>query len=186
MTNAWATTVDREPFEWSYDTDGDGFDDVSYRTPTEAAPGDTLLSGPRWRLTPGKFGQDLPALDIPNVNCAPPPYQKALIKYDVGAPATTVLDMLDFSDSDERFVTDPATGLPVSPLAFSNGWVNADLNDGTVINPDVEVVKSNLTAVSVNGSPISRDFDLTFYVKGDKKPTALYNSHLVIEYDDGL
>ena len=54
------------------------------------------------------------------------PYAKALIKYDVGAPAVTELDMLDFGDNDERFVTDPATGLPVSPLAFSNGWVDAN------------------------------------------------------------
>jgi hypothetical protein len=185
-TNGWYTSVDREPFEWSYDTNGDGFDDVSYRTPDEAGPGDELLSGPRWRLTPGKFGQDLPALDVPNVNCAPPPYAKALIKYDVGAPAVTQLDMLDFSDSDERFVTDPATGLPVSPLAFSNGWVDDSLNEGTVINPDVDVVNSSLTGVTVNGSPSSKDFDLTYYIKGDKKPTAIYNSTLEIDYENGL
>jgi hypothetical protein len=192
-TNAWYTTVDREPFEWSYDTNGDGFDDVSTRAPLDlslpAYAGYELLSGPRWRLTPGKFGQNLPALDIPNVNCAPPPYVKALIKYDVGVDTQTKLDMLDFGSSDERFVTDPVSMEHVSPLAFSNGWVDGTMNDGTVLNPDYdepsELTNPNLTAVTVNGAPVSQDFDLSIYVKGDKKPTALYSAYLLIEYEDG-
>jgi len=183
-SNGWYTTVDREPFEWSYDTDGDGAADVSYRAPLNPIPsGTTLLSGPRWRLTPGKFGQDLPALDIPNVNCAPPPYTKDLIKYPVGNAITTRLNMLDWNASDERSVIDPVSGKPVSPLTFSNGWVNPTYNEGTVIQPGVTLWNTTLTGVTVNGAPVSQDFDLSIYIKGDKKPTQLYGAWLYIEYE---
>jgi hypothetical protein len=197
LTNAWYTTVDREPFEWSYDTDGDGAADESYRAPlAEPLPvGTTLLTGPRWRLTPPKFGQDIPGLEIPNVNCAPPPYQKDLIKYTVGDLASELdptgvgpvhLDLLDWEGDDERSVTDPDTGLPVSPLTFSNGWVSSGwYNDGTVVNPDVTVVNPKIKNVSVNGAPITQGFDLSIYVKGDRKPTALYDARLELEWDDG-
>ena len=76
-TAGWYTTIDREPFEWSYDTNGDGSADVSTRAPRPETG--TLLSGPRWLLTPNKIGQDIPGLEVPNVECAPPPYQKDLI-----------------------------------------------------------------------------------------------------------
>jgi hypothetical protein len=196
-TNAWYTTVDREPFEWSYDTDGDGAADVSYREPLSEPldTGTTLLSGPRWRLTPPKFGQDIPGLEIPIVNCAPPPYQKAMIKYDVGelasednltGPGPTILDLLDWSGEDERSITDPDTNLPVSPLSFTNGWINGGwYNEGTVVNPGVTIVNPLLSNVTVNGAPITKQFDLSLYVKGDRKPTALYNARLEIEWDDG-
>ncbi|MEZ5540867.1 MAG: hypothetical protein R3F42_02370 [Pseudomonadota bacterium] len=188
-SNAWATTVDREPFEWSYDTDGDGAADYSVREPVLATPGDTLLSGPRWRLTAGKFGQDVPGLDIPNVNCAPPPYQKDLIKYTVGDSVPPngrdVFDMLSWNPADVRSVTDPDTSDPVSPLTFTSGWVDHTANEGTIINPAVAVVNPNLDAVTINGAPVSSDFDLSIYVKGDRKPTQLYTAWLIVEYDDG-
>jgi hypothetical protein len=189
ITNGFATTVDREPFEWSYDSDGDGSADYSVREPYLANPAHTLLSGPRWRLTPGKFGQDIPGLEIPNVECAPPPYQKALIKYEVGATppplGRTVLNMLDWSDDDVRSVVDPDTAENVSPLAFTSGWVDHTANDGAEANPAVTVVNPNLDAVSVNGLPLSQDFDLSIYIKGDRKPTQLYQAWLIVEYDDG-
>jgi hypothetical protein len=176
FTNAWYTTIDREPFEWSYDTNNDGAADVSFRYPNPAAG--TQLSGPRWRLTPPKFGQDIPGLEIPNVECAPPPYQKALIKYDVGAPVQTVVDLLDWDGADDRSVNGE------SPLVWSNGWVKAGFNAGTVLNPSVPVVNTLLTGVTVNGAPVSKGFDLSIYIKGDRKPTALYNAELVLEWDD--
>jgi hypothetical protein len=189
FSNAWATTVDREPFEWSYDTDGDGAADYSVREPA-LATGGTLLSGPRWRLTAGKFGQDVPGLDIPNVNCAPPPYQKALIKYTVGDPVPPtgrdVFDMLSWNPADVRSVTDPATQAQVSPLTFTSGWVDGNANDGTIINPDVTVVNPALTGVTINGAPVSEDFDLSIYVKGDRKPTQLYKAWLIVQYDNGV
>jgi hypothetical protein len=177
FTNGWYTTVDREPFEWAYDTDGDGAADVSYRTPVVPAPG-VLLSGPRWRLTPPKFGQDIPGLEIPNVECAPPPYQKDLIKYDVGAPVKTVINLLDWNTTDERSINGE------SPMVWSKGWTtNGWFNDGTVVNPDVKIVNKALKAVTVNGAPVSQGFDLSIYVKGDRKPTAIYNAELQIEWD---
>jgi hypothetical protein len=174
FTNAWYTTVDREPFEWSYQT---AQGPVSFREPQDPAPG-PLLSGPRWRLTPPKFGQDIPGLEIPNVECAPPPYQKDVIKYEVGAPVTTVIDLLDWDPSDERSIGGE------SPLVWSKGWTAKAFNEGTVINPEVTVVNSGLLGVTVNGAPVSRGFDLSIYIKGDRKPTAVYRARLDIEWDD--
>ncbi|MGD8932458.1 MAG: hypothetical protein PVI52_07800, partial [Chromatiales bacterium] len=82
LSNGWYTTVDREPFEWSYDSNGDGAADVGSPTPDDTLG--TLLSGPRWRLTAQKFGQDVPGLEIPIEECSEPPYQKDNIKYEVG------------------------------------------------------------------------------------------------------
>ncbi|MGB5453635.1 MAG: hypothetical protein WBN00_16230, partial [Sedimenticolaceae bacterium] len=140
----------------------------------------TLLSGPRWRLTPPKFGQDIPGLEIPVDNCAPPPYQKAMIKYEVGLPVTTVIDMLDWNPDDERSIDGE------SPLVWSRGWTTAGwFNDGTVVNPDVVIDPSaSIMNVTVNGSPVTQGFDLTIYIKGDRKPTALYDATLDIEWDD--
>lgn len=179
LTNAYFTTVDREPFEWAYDRDlnGDGVTD-SFQTPQDSYPGQ-LLSGPRWRLKPPKFGQDIPGLEIPVENCAPPPYQKAMIKYDVGERVTTVLDLLDWSADDERSINGE------SPLVWSMGWVsNGWFNSGTVINPSVRIVNPAIKRVTVNGAPVSGDFDLSIYVKGDRKPTAIYGARLEIIWED--
>jgi hypothetical protein len=37
---------------------------------------------------------------------------------------------------------------------------------------------------TTNGLPMSNDFDLAVYVKGDRKSTAVYNAKLVIEYEE--
>jgi hypothetical protein len=178
FTAGWYTTVDREPFEWAYDLGTDGVADGSVRSPDLIPVGATPLSGPRWRLTPPKFGQDIPGLEIPNLECAPPPYQKALIKYEVGAPVTTVINLLDWDSADERSVEGE------SPLVWSKGWINHLYNEGTVINPDVTIVNPQLRGVTVNGAPITVGFDLSIYVKGDRKPTAIYNATLDIEWDN--
>jgi len=184
LSNGWYTTVDREPFEWSYDNNGDGSADVSSPVPDDTLG--TLLSGPRWRLTAQKFGQDVPGLEIPIVECSEPPYQKDNIKYEVGAPYTTVLDMLDWDPDDERSVGQDLDGdgdPDESPLQYSNGWITAAANEGAVVNPDIDVQNENLDAISINGAPISESFDLSFYVKGDKKATALYSTTLVMSYE---
>ena len=102
-TAAWYTTVDREPFEWSYDKyRSDPYINVfeSFRTRDDAeTAGYTdydLVSGPRWRLTPNKFGQDLPGLEVPLVPNSKPPYQKDNIKYETGTDITTTLNLLDW------------------------------------------------------------------------------------------
>ncbi len=133
LTNAWYTTIDREPFEWSYvleTVDGDktivdytgcsGPQDSDYAADCNIPADATLYSGPRWRLKPNKFGQDLPGLEIPttaalNEPCTPPPFTKELIKYEVGEPTTTVINLLDWNEAEGP-----------SPLATSKGWVDSD------------------------------------------------------------
>ena len=92
-TVAWYTTMDREPFQ--ADTD-------------EGTPSD---SGPRWRLQPDKYGQDLPSVVIPEDPSLPPPPTKDEVKYEVGDDTQTVINLLDW-------------GIEVSPLSISAGWQN--------------------------------------------------------------
>ena len=99
FTNAWYTTMDREPFEPDLTADGLGYD-----------------IGPRWRLQPDKYGQDLPSVVIPLDPSAPLPTTKDNQKYEVGAETQTVLNLLDWAS-------------PISPLELSAGWQN---NSGTV------------------------------------------------------
>lgn len=69
FTNAWYTTLDREPF-------------VNEDT------------GHRWRLKAPKFGQDLPGVEIPVERCMQPPLKKGQIKYTRGELTTTTIDLL--------------------------------------------------------------------------------------------
>lgn len=93
FTNAWYTTMNREPFEPDTDV---------------LTPGD---SGPRWRLKPDKYGQDLPSVVIPIDPSEPPPPTKDEVKYEVGAETQTVLNLLDWATE-------------ISPLSISAGWQN--------------------------------------------------------------
>jgi hypothetical protein len=94
LTNAYYTTINRDPFEWSYraaDSAADTFsfigcegpaDDPAYAptcvddmgNPYTNVANLNLVSGPRWRLKPNKFGQDLPGLELPLVECSEPPF----------------------------------------------------------------------------------------------------------------
>ena len=171
LTNAWYTTVDREPFEWSYRKAGtpvNVFEFVSSPVPDPTLG--ELYSGPRWRLKPNKFGQDLPGLEIPLNECTPPPYQNDNIKYEVGAPVTTVINLLDWDKSE------------TSPLATTKGWV--DVN--TLVDRDLVTIIGTTGVdgtgypLTSNGLPMTEDFDLAIYVKGDKKPTSVYTAQLFI------
>ncbi|MGP6085879.1 DUF4214 domain-containing protein [Antarctobacter jejuensis] len=77
-TNAWYTTMDREPFEASLDASGE------------------YISGPRWRLQTDKYGQDLPSVVIPEDPSLPPPPTNDQVKYEVGEDDLTVLNLLDW------------------------------------------------------------------------------------------
>lgn len=171
FTNAFYTTINRDPFEWSYDSNPDPLvqDFVGSALP-DATLGE-LISGPRWRLKANKFGQDLPGLEIPLIECSPPPFQSDNIKYVVGTPVTTVINLLDWNEEDNG----------PSPLSTSRGWVDV------TANPNVEIAGTDpVTGIpfSSNGLPMTDDFDLAVYVKGDRKPTAVYNARLIIEYED--
>jgi hypothetical protein len=128
----------------------------------------TLVSGPRWRLKPNKFGQDLPGLELPLVECSEPPFQSDNIKYAVGEPTTTIINLLDWADEN-------------GPLATSKGWVDVTANEFVTIEGTDPISGVSYTT---NGLPMTDDFDLAVYVKGDRKSTAVYNATLVIEYGD--
>ncbi|ODM49869.1 hypothetical protein A9320_12585 [Ruegeria sp. PBVC088] len=134
-TNAWYTTMDREPFEADFDANGD------------------YISGPRWRLQTDKYGQDLPGVVIPIDPSDPLPITSDEVKYEVGADDTTVINLLDW-------------GLPVSPLSISAGWQN------------------NSGLATANGLNMTDGFDVAFYIKGDIKPATLYDTTLLMEYEE--
>lgn len=92
FTEAYYTTMDREPFVADLNEDGTDYD-----------------VGPRWRLQPDKYGQDLPSVTIPQDPSDPPPVENGEEKYEVGADTTTVLNLLDWAGT--------------SPLALSAGWM---------------------------------------------------------------
>ena len=126
FTNAYYTTIERDPFEWSYRKAGTAdnvFEFFGLPLPDPNLAGQ-LVSGPRWRLKANKFGQDLPGLEIPRVECTPPPYEKGDIKYEVGALTTTVINLLDWE-----------AGVP-SPLATSKGWIDYVANGENVSRAD--------------------------------------------------
>lgn len=166
FTNAYYTSINRDPFEWSYDTNPDPLvqNFVGSLTPNDSLG--TLVSGPRWRLRANKFGQDIPSLEIPATECSKPPFTSNNIKYEVGTSVTTVINLLDWKRGQ------------TSPLSSSRGWVDV------TANPFVTVAKTvNGIPVTSNGIPMTDDFDLAVYIKGDKKSTAVYSTQLII--DDG-
>ena len=181
--------MDREPFEWWYTEDATG-KYRSFRDPVAdpGAEGLTLVSGPRWRLTAPKYGQDLPGVDIGidalngDPGCLEPPIPSGSIKYVRGEVVTTTINLLDWKG--------------VSPLATSLGWVDASQNENAVVKDPVtgepadpeptDCYLDTADCLSVNGAPLSADFDLVFYVKGDIKPTVVYRAELYIEWDDLL
>ena len=83
--------MDREPFVAVYD-DAGGYE-----------------VGPRWRLQPDKYGQDLPSVVIPIDPSDELPVRSGEEKYEVGADTTTVLNLLDWDGT--------------SPLTLSAGWM---------------------------------------------------------------
>ncbi len=214
LTNAYYTTINRDPFEWSYlpvvrDPNVFNFvgcagpaDDPTYAGTCKDSFGVTYtvdqlapVTGPRWRLKPNKFGQDLPGLEIPLVECSPPPFERDNIKYNVGDPTVTVINLLDWVDTNANGIQDD------SPLANSKGWVDTTVVpsvDGlectlagnpyiSILNADPAlgcVLPVGTTPITSNGMPITNGFDLAVYIKGDKKSVAIYNATLEIEYEE--
>lgn len=177
LTNAWATSIDRDPFEWSYDANPDPLiqDFVGSLVPNPALG--ELVTGPRWRLRANKFGQDIPALELPATECSPLPFASNNIKYETGSFAITTINLLDFADVNENGMADD------SPLLSSIGWVDASQN---FQNIGANGSTSAPNGVSINGLPLTDDFDLGIYLKGDIKPTAIYDATLDIVWDDGM
>jgi hypothetical protein len=201
-TNAWYTTVDREPFEWWYIDPDDPVNPgkyYSYPDPNEAAAKAQiddlqlqLVSGPRWRLKAPKYGQDLPGVEMgvdeedyatnpgARPGCQAPPIKSEDIKYQRGMFTTTVINLLDWNTEEDG----------PSPLSTTAGWVDASQNVNAIValdengNPVAEDDSEPATGTSVNGAPLTPDFDLVVYVKGDKKPTVIYDAQLYVEWND--
>ncbi|MFZ5760345.1 MAG: FG-GAP repeat domain-containing protein [Thermodesulfobacteriota bacterium] len=153
FTNAWYTTIQRDPFEPNVVAD--------------AAGNPVQVSGPRWRLKSNKFGQNIPGLEIPLIECSPTPFNHSNIKYRVGEDTTTVLNLLDWKGQ--------------SPLMYSSGWTGYNGTDYGLAGMRDDVV-SSASGLTVNGVRLTPDFDLTVYFKGESKPTTIYNAQLVIHY----
>ena len=138
FTNAYFTTLDRAPFE------------------------NVGEYGARWRLKAGKFGQDLPGVEIPVEPCTPAPLKKDQIKYSRGDLTTTIID-----------ITAPLEPGEESPLALSTGYVAP--------NGEQTMVSENLTD---EGVKLTEDLDLSLFIKGDKKPVRLYKAVLYLDYEE--
>ena len=79
---------------------------------------------------------------------------------------TTIINLLDWDESEGP-----------SPLATSAGWVNVAANEFVTV-----AGTNNGVPYTTNGLPMTDDFDLAVYIKGDAKSTAVFNAKLVIEY----
>lgn len=198
FTAAWYTTVDREPFEWSYDKFADDpFKQVfeSFRTPEDAAAAgyteDQLVSGPRWRITPNKFGQDLPGLEVPLEPNTQPPYQRDNIKYETGERILTTINLLDWEGtsplqhSDGWMLVDPTRLDENGDGLIDEGWLNVNDGSGTLLAAgDAMPTGPILSAVTPNGMNLTHEFfDTAVYLKGDRSDSAkYYDMYMEIEY----
>ncbi len=137
FTNAWYTTLDRSPFEWNGE------------------------EGPRWRLKNPKFGQDLPAVEIPAQRCAQGPLQRGEKMYYRGDLAVTHINLLDPDEGDILFATSEDFVVP-DPEELAPG-------------------ETDLTADGVRLTP--ENLDLVIYIKGDRSPVSLYKAVLYLDYE---
>jgi hypothetical protein len=74
-------------------------------------------------------------------------------------------------------------------LGTTAGWVDASQNpNAIVVNPATGLPypdgEEPTGGISVNGAPLTPKFDLAMYIKGDQKPTVIYNAELYVEWDE--
>ncbi|WP_146404097.1 GEVED domain-containing protein [Planctomycetes bacterium CA13] len=181
FTNAWFTTMNRDPFEPNAQYARELFETVNNVDDEYLV---LNVPGPRWRLQAGKFGQDLPGVDIPLIPQSRPPFTKYNIKYPTGGDTTTIINLLDGAGVLDNGVD----------LRESTHWVGLvrDFN-GVIIDERLAVDDSgalitrddggSTSYLTVNGAWLSEGFDFSVYIKGDKKPASLYDSQLVLEYE---
>jgi Ca2+-binding RTX toxin-like protein len=132
FTNAWYTTMDREPFE-------------------PVLNGDEYEVGPRWRLQADKYGQDLPGVVIPQDPSLPLPTTQDMVKYNVGDPTQTVINLLDWEG--------------ISPLSISAGWQNNAGNvsvNGLNMTNNFDVafyIKGDIKPATLYGAELSLSYE---------------------------
>ena len=165
FTNANYTTINRDPFEWSYlppttedprvtfnfigcagpveDPAFAGTCQDDFDNPYTGNVNDLILvSGPRWRLKANKFGQDLPGLEIPAAECSPPPFERDNIKYNVGDLTTTVINLLDWDTVNDG----------PSPLANSLGWTDTTVVTSDTLPPECTLAHNPYITI-INADP---------------------------------
>ncbi len=205
-SNAWYTTIDRDPFAWAYKTTSG--DMVGSQTPNPDLG--EFKVGPRWRLINGKFGQNLPHLDMPkpldtdpnNPACIPPPYEKGELKFETGAEVVTTINLLDWKQDapNARWLNADGSVDAQSPLAYTSGWTTTWSGKDTIPGQVIENETADLTdedagrcwigsvatddCVTTNGTKLTPDFDVSFFVKGDMKPVRMYWVELYVETED--
>ncbi|MBU0943641.1 MAG: hypothetical protein KJ804_07540 [Proteobacteria bacterium] len=137
FTNAWYTSLDRDPFA------GDN---------------------PRYRLKSSKFGQDIPGVEIP--------------WYTQGAITTTTIDILAWNESD------PLTYEPMNPPVPSPLSDTANWNNYLDLNPydPADTVPDGLSWSE--GAPLTPDFDLILFIKGEYSGTEVMDVQLNLEWED--
>ncbi len=190
FTNAWYTTMDRDPFEPNpqYNLDDLGVFET-YTDPVGKEFPLLIQEGPRWRLQSGKFGQDLPGVDIPRIAHSRPPFTKDNIKYEVGQDTTTIINLLDGAG-------ELANGVDLSRSDHWTGVVRNEAGeidderlvttvdeDGNLHYEEREELDGSISYLTINGVWLSDEFDFSVYIKGDRKPTSLYDAQLVVEYE---
>ena len=156
FTNAWYTTMDREPFEPVLNEDGTEY-----------------VTGQRWRLLPDKYGQDLPSVTIPLDPSDEPPVQNGEEKYEVGAETQTVLNLLDWA-------TD------ISPLSISAGWqdnAGSVSVNGLNLTDDFDValyIKGDIKPATVFSAELLVSYDeITIHDAGTELIGTEADDHLV-------
>jgi hypothetical protein len=140
-TNAWYTTLDRNPFLAGEET------------------------GPRWRLQAPKFGQDLPGVEIPAENCNPGPLQKGDKLRERGDITATIINLLDpqegavddepvFSTSEGFRGTNPLQSLQNDGLTGDGLTLTDDLDLQLHIKGDRQPVRIYRAVLYLDYEPI--------------------------------
>jgi len=80
---------------------------------------------------------------------------------------------------------DPADGVTVLGDCSAGELDDAlfVVKDGVVSADPLLTDPDGTPGLSINGAPLTPDFDLVLYLKGDKKSVAIYDATLILEYD---
>ncbi|SMX32278.1 calcium-binding protein [Actibacterium lipolyticum] len=156
FTNAWYTTMDREPFEPVLNEDGTEY-----------------ITGPRWRLQPDKYGQDLPSVTIPIDPSDELPVTQGEEKYEVGAETQTVINLLDWETE-------------ISPLSISAGWQDGAGTvsaNGLNMTDDLDVafyIKGDIKPATIYSAELLVDYEeIPIHDEGDTITGTAEDDYLV-------
>lgn len=161
FTNAWFTTMNREPFEPVLNEDATEY-----------------VTGPRWRLQPDKYGQDLPSVVIPEDPGVTANPTKDQVKYEVGLETQTVINLLDWEN-------------PISPLSISAGWLNGSgltTENGVTLSDNFDLavyIKGDVKPATIYSAQLVMDYEeIQIYDFGDAVTGGAEDDYLVGQGDN--